>query len=63
MEQTPIGSSLAIIQKIQTTIDGGARITLDLGQNDSELISKLMKLKLSGDELVFVAFVEHDASR
>lgn len=53
-----IGSTHAIINKIQTTVDGGARITLDIGAESSVLVSKLLSNKLKCNESVFVAFVE-----
>ena len=58
MQSQEIGAALSVINKVQTTADGGARITLDLPSISSDLISKLMTLKLQGRELVMVAFVE-----
>ncbi len=53
-----IGASNAIIYKIATTIDGGARLTLDLPEYSIDLISKLLQKKMQGKELVMCAFVE-----
>lgn len=51
-----LGSCEAIINKIQTTIDGGARVTLDLNSNDKELIKRLIDIKLEGSQTIFVGF-------
>lgn len=51
-----LGSCEAIINKIQTTIDGGARVTLDLNSNDRELIKRLIDIKLEGSQTIFVGF-------
>ena len=59
-ESKAIGASVATIYKIQTTIDGGARLTLDLPVDSVGLMSSLLKRKLENDELVMVAFVEVD---
>lgn len=47
----------AIINKIQTTADGGARLTLDLGYESSEIIAQLLQNKLSGTDLIYIAFI------
>lgn len=51
---------LAVINKVQTTIDGGARITIDINEQDKEAIKWLLDHKLSGNDLMFVSFVEHE---
>lgn len=48
-------SSIALIDKIQTTIDGGCRVTLDFSANDINLAQELLKYKLQNDK-VAVAF-------
>lgn len=53
-----IGSSQVVINKLQTTIDGGARITLDLDSQQSKLISSLLQKKLEGKEMIFCVFME-----
>ena len=53
-----IGAAPAIIYKVQTSIDGGARLTLDLPETSADLILQLMQRKMSGKELVMCAFVE-----
>ena len=58
MDAKEIGASLATISKITTTIDGGARITIDLDPSSSELAAKLLTRKLTGRERVMVAFVD-----
>lgn len=57
-KNSEIGTALCIINKIQTTIDGGARLTLDLSSESRDLIANLLDLKLAGNELVVAAFVE-----
>jgi hypothetical protein len=52
-----VGSCVAIINKIQTTQDGGARLTLDICSEDAEIISKLMKLKLENKELITLGII------
>jgi hypothetical protein len=53
---TEIGSCEATINKIQTTIDGGARITLDLNSQDKEVIKKLLDIKLMDNQIIYVGF-------
>jgi hypothetical protein len=53
---TEIGSCTAIINKVQTTVDGGARITLDLNSNDKEIIKKLIDIKLENNQIIYVGF-------
>ena len=53
-----IGTTQALINKLQTTVDGGARITLDLSASESEVIKNLMVNKLSGKDLCYVVFLE-----
>lgn len=57
-EMQEIGASLATINKIQTTVDGGARITLDIPEINHEIASRLLKLKMQGDALLQVGFVQ-----
>jgi len=52
-----IGTANAIIYKVLTTLDGGARVSFDFGQNDSELIAKLLELKMRGDAVVTLGIV------
>ncbi len=52
-----LGSCEALISKITTTIDGGIRLTIDLSSDQSELVNKLMDLKLKTDGLCIVAFL------
>lgn len=59
-ESIEIGSSVALIYKIQTTIDGGARVTIDLPSVSSDLAKSLLEMKLLGREMVAVAFVRYE---
>lgn len=61
-EPKEIGSSVALIYKVQTTIDGGARITLDLPSVASDLAKQLLEMKLLGREMVAVGFVYNEES-
>ena len=49
-------SENALIQKIQTTTDGGFRLTLDFIAGDAELIAKLMAYKALGAQVLKVSF-------
>lgn len=55
-----LGAARTIINKIQTTIDGGYRLTLDLPDSEIELIKTLMAFKADPykQKELFVAFVE-----
>jgi len=52
-----IGSSAAVINKIQTTADGGARITLDIPSHETKIITDLMRLKLENQPLLQIGLV------
>jgi hypothetical protein len=52
-----IGSASAIINKVQTTVDGGARITLDLSSQDHQIIKALIDCYLMGSKALEVGFV------
>jgi hypothetical protein len=52
-------SAMALIDKVQTTLDGGCRITLDLAANEVNLAQELLKIKLEQGR-VFVAFQKVD---
>ena len=51
-----IGACLAVINKLQTTIDGGVRLTLDLNPSESEIIKKLFDLKINNESEICVGF-------
>ena len=57
-----IGACLATINKIQTTIDGGIRLTLDLNPTESEIIKKLFDLKISNTSEICVGFSKIEES-
>ncbi len=42
---------------IKTLVDGGVRLTIDLGQDSSSVIQRLMTMKMSGQEHLKVCFV------
>ena len=60
MHDQEIGTALCIINKIQTTVDGGARLTLDLSSESRHTISELLERYLSGREMIAVGFAEVD---
>ena len=60
MENKVLGNGIAVINKIQSTVDSGARITLDFGADSKELIKSLFDLKLGEDSAVMVAFVRYE---
>ena len=47
----------AVIYKVQTLADGGARVTLDFSEDQSNVIQALILKKLSGDSLISMAFL------
>ena len=51
-----IGQADAIIYKVQTLLDGGVRVTLDLDNSSTQIAMKLMEMKGLGEELVSVGF-------
>lgn len=53
-----IGEGQAEIFKVQTTLDGGARITINLGHESSDLVASLMAHKMRTNKLVRVVFIE-----
>ena len=55
--ENQIGAGLATINKIQTTIDQGARITLDFGSDSHDVIKKLLDIRMGEDCPIMVAFV------
>lgn len=56
MQEVAKKSCDAIIYKIQTLVDGGARITLDVGGHDLDLITRLLQSKISGNDYFKVTF-------
>ena len=59
-KEVSLGAAEALINKIQTTIDGGFRLTLDLTTQESELIKTLIDLKANPHEeqTLYVAFIK-----
>lgn len=61
MEQNVIGSCFAITNKVQTTVDGGIRLTFDVDQSNVELVSNLLTNKnLKGGQVYIVITEEND---
>lgn len=52
-----IGTCLALVTKVQNTVDGGFRITLDISSDNVELAAKLLKAASNNDQM-YVSFVE-----
>ena len=48
------------IKKVTTTIDGGARVTIDLGYQDMDLIKMLLEKSMMPNNVLYVAFVNKD---
>lgn len=59
-KEQSLGAALALINKIQTTIDGGFRLTLDLPDSEVGLIKTLMDLKSNPyeEQKLYIAFVK-----
>jgi hypothetical protein len=55
-----IGVIDAIIQKVQTTADGGMRITLDSGMDSVEIFKKLIHNKMYNNGQVKVVFIQEN---
>lgn len=53
-----LGVGDALIYKIQTTVDGGMRITIDLPETDIDLVQSLMRKKAQGSPRVLLCFME-----
>ena len=61
MDNVVIAAVYVQVNKIQTTIDGGARITLDVDSSSPEAIQAIMAEKLSGNGVLFATFVKADS--
>lgn len=48
----------AVVYKVQTLVDGGARVTLDLSSEDSVIIKKLIDNKLHGEDTACFVFID-----
>lgn len=55
-----IGQCTALINKIQSLKDGGARITLDVPEYSKSVASKLLEISMGANPLIHVTFVEGD---
>jgi len=53
-----LGSGSAIIKKVETTMDGGAKVTFEFDQTNAKLIQELLRAKLSGDDYVSIGVVK-----
>lgn len=53
-----IKPSELLINKVSTTMDGGARITFDFSSQDLHIIKRLLDKKMTGDELVKCVFID-----
>lgn len=58
MEHKVIGACMAITNKIQTTVDGGLRLTFDIDQHNVDLVSKLLENKNTKGGAVYLAITE-----
>lgn len=56
----PIGVCLAVIDKISTTKDGGYKITLEVGADETETVQMLIKRFGINEKQVNVGFATHD---
>lgn len=55
---TEIGACYAEIVKVASNADGSARITLDIPEISTSIASKLLELKMHGDECIAVGFTK-----
>jgi hypothetical protein len=51
-----IGAAECVIYSIKTNVDGSVNITLNFNSTDTEIIKKLLDIKLSDNPLVYVGF-------
>jgi hypothetical protein len=58
-----IKPSELLINKVQTTADGGARVTFDFNPDDLHIIKLLMEKKLSGNDLVKCVFIDEKSGK
>lgn len=54
------GKVPALVQKIQTLVDGGFRVTLDFTAQESPIVSELITLKGRGEDCVDLEFFEQE---
>lgn len=57
-QPTTIGVGQGLINKVQTTADGGLRVTLDFPETDIDMVKRLMEKKASGHQMVLVCIME-----
>lgn len=55
-----IGVCLAVIDKIATTKDGGYKITLEIGADETETVQQLIKRFGINEKQLSVGFATHD---
>ena len=56
--QEEIGACFCEIIKVATNADGSARITLDLPEISTAIVSKLLELKMHGQGYIAVGFTK-----
>lgn len=57
-EDGSLGAAKAIIYKVQTTVDGGARLTLDVGSDSQECIRNLFDSYMNNERLIYCSFFQ-----
>jgi len=55
-----IGQGIALITKVNTTVDGGARVTFEFGSDSTQLIQKLMQKYMNFDKDVIICVTENE---
>lgn len=55
-----VGSCSAIIYKVQSLLDGSARVSFDIPAMDAKIAAKLLSMKLESRELVQLGIIEVD---
>jgi len=56
----PIGACEAVIKSIKTTTDGSFDIALNLNCDETEIVSKLIKMFGNNDKMINVGFATHE---
>ena len=61
-EQEQLGMAVAIVNKVQSTRDGGFRVTLDLPDNEIKVAQVLMEKLATGNPMVVITVMNPEES-
>ena len=60
MKKVKLGVCQAIVSSISTQKDKSIKITIDVNPEDQDLVAKLMRIYLEGDQALSVTFEKED---